>query len=66
MKLLWPDVFISGLFVRDSLARRGTAKTSWPSVHGDWAFFFAVYVSIFVVTPIAYYASFLRFMCQED
>ena len=50
--------FISGLFVRDSLARRGPgnflASRAW-RLGGPFT------ISIFVVTPIAYYASFLRY-----
>jgi surface polysaccharide O-acyltransferase-like enzyme len=50
--------FISGLFVRDSLARRGPgnflASRAW-RLGGPFT------ISIFVVTPIAYYPSFLRY-----
>jgi hypothetical protein len=49
--------FISGLFVRDSLARRGAA-----SFFANRALRLGVpfLISIFVVMPIAYYATFLR------
>ena len=50
--------FISGLFVHHSLSRRGpgnflTSRT--------WRLGVPFAISIFVVTPIAYYASFLRY-----
>jgi hypothetical protein len=50
--------FISGLFVYDSLARKGSARFL-----ADRALRLGVpfLVSIFVVVPIAYYASFLRY-----
>src|SRR5258706_3326595 len=50
--------FISGLFVRDSLARRGPGNFL-----ANRALRLGVpfTISIFVVTPIAYYASFLRY-----
>src|SRR5205807_5178365 len=49
---------ISGLFVRDSLARRGAA-----SFFANRALRLGVpfLISIFVVMPIAYYATFLRY-----
>src|SRR6267154_6165544 len=51
--------FISGLFVRDSLARRGPgnflASRAW-RLGGPFT------ISTFVVTPIAYYASLLRYL----
>jgi surface polysaccharide O-acyltransferase-like enzyme len=50
--------FISGLFVRDSLARRGSANFL-----GHRAFRLGVpfLISIFVLMPIAYYPTFLRY-----
>jgi peptidoglycan/LPS O-acetylase OafA/YrhL len=50
--------FISGLFVRDSLARRGAANFL-----GHRAFRLGVpfLISIFVLMPIAYYPTFLRY-----
>src|SRR5713101_7653914 len=50
--------FISGLFVRDSLARRGAANFL-----GNRAFRLGVpyLISIFVLMPIAYYPTFLRY-----
>src|SRR6266436_489811 len=50
--------FISGLFVRDSLARRGPANFI-----GNRAFRLGVpfLISIFVLMPIAYYPTFLRY-----
>jgi len=50
--------FISGLFVRDSLARKG-----WPFFLRDraWRLGVPFLVSIFVLVPIAYYPSFLRY-----
>ena len=50
--------FISGLFVRDSLARRGPANFL---ANRAWRLGVPFTISIFVVTPIAYYASFLRY-----
>jgi peptidoglycan/LPS O-acetylase OafA/YrhL len=50
--------FISGLFVRDSLARRGPADFLASRALRLGVPFL---ISIFVVTPIAYYASFLRY-----
>src|SRR5882757_4893493 len=50
--------FISGLFVRDSLARRGPANFL---ANRSWRLGVPFLVSIFVVMPIAYYASFLRY-----
>src|SRR6476469_2721776 len=49
---------ISGLFVHDSLARRGTAGyLRWLA----WRLGVPLSISIFVLIPIAYYASFLRY-----
>src|SRR6201994_1759926 len=50
--------FISGLFVRDSLARRGAL-----SFLGNraWRLGIPFLVSIFVLMPIAYYPTFLRY-----
>ncbi len=50
--------FISGLFVRDSLARGGSANFL---ANRAWRLGVPFLISIFVVTPIAYYASFLRY-----
>ena len=50
--------FISGLFVRDSLARRGPANFL---ANRAWRLGVPFTISIFVVTPIAYYPSFLRY-----
>jgi Acyltransferase family len=50
--------FISGLFVRDSLARRGPGNFL---ANRAWRLGVPFAISIFVVTPIAYYASFLRY-----
>src|SRR5712675_186320 len=50
--------FISGLFVRDSLARRGPANFL---ANRAWRLGVPFLIAIFVVTPIAYYASFLRY-----
>jgi surface polysaccharide O-acyltransferase-like enzyme len=50
--------FISGLFVRDSLARRGPGNFL---ANRAWRLGVPFTISIFVVTPIAYYASFLRY-----
>jgi peptidoglycan/LPS O-acetylase OafA/YrhL len=50
--------FISGLFVRDSLARRGPPNFL---ANRAWRLGVPFLISIFVVTPIAYYASFLRY-----
>jgi surface polysaccharide O-acyltransferase-like enzyme len=50
--------FISGLFVRDSLARRGTASFL---ANRAWRLGVPFLVSIFVVIPTAYYPSFLRY-----
>jgi peptidoglycan/LPS O-acetylase OafA/YrhL len=49
---------ISGLFVRDSLARRGPAKFLANRARRLGVPYL---ISIFVVTPIAYYPSFLRY-----
>ena len=49
---------ISGLFVHDSLVRRGTAGyLRWRA----WRLGVPLLISIFVLIPIAYYASFLRY-----
>jgi hypothetical protein len=50
--------FISGLFVRGSLARRGPANFLASRV---WRLGVPFLISIFVVMPIAYYPSFLRY-----
>src|SRR5258705_536630 len=50
--------FISGLFVRDSLARRGPRNFLG---NRAWRLGVPFTIAIFVVTPIAYYASFLRY-----
>src|SRR6266436_5961795 len=50
--------FISGLFVHDSLARRGPANFL---ANRAWRLGVPFLISIFVVMPIAYYASFLRY-----
>jgi hypothetical protein len=50
--------FISGLFVRDSLARRGGANFL---ANRAWRLGVPFLASIFVVMPIAYYPSFLRY-----
>ncbi len=50
--------FISGLFVRGSLARRGPGNFL---ANRAWRLGVPFTISIFVVTPIAYYASFLRY-----
>jgi surface polysaccharide O-acyltransferase-like enzyme len=49
---------ISGLFVHDSLARRGAAGYLRQRA---WRLGVPLLVSIFVLIPIAYYASFLRY-----
>jgi surface polysaccharide O-acyltransferase-like enzyme len=49
---------ISGLFVHDSLARRGAAGYLR---HRGWRLGVPLLISIFVLIPIAYYASFLRY-----
>src|SRR5216684_1113312 len=49
---------ISGLFVHDSLTRRGAADFLRWRV---WRLGVPLLVSIFVLIPIAYYASFLRY-----
>jgi surface polysaccharide O-acyltransferase-like enzyme len=49
---------ISGLFVHDSLARRGAAGYVR---HRAWRLGVPLLISIFVLIPIAYYASFLRY-----
>ena len=49
---------ISGLFVYDSLTRRGTADYLRERA---WRLGIPLLVSIFVLIPIAYYASFLRY-----
>src|ERR1700716_2414524 len=50
--------FISGLFVRDSLARRGPANFL---ANRAWRLGVPFLVSIFVVMPIAYYPTLLRY-----
>jgi surface polysaccharide O-acyltransferase-like enzyme len=50
--------FISGLFVRDSLARRGPANFL---ANSSWRLGVPFLISIFAVMPIAYYPSFLRY-----
>jgi Acyltransferase family len=54
--------FISGLFVRDSLARRGAANFLASRTRRLGVPFL---ISIFVVTPIAYYSSFLHYHPPE-
>jgi hypothetical protein len=54
--------FISGLFVRDSLARRGPANFL---ANRAWRLGVPFLISILVVTPIAYYPSFLRYHLPE-
>src|SRR6202166_2741527 len=49
---------VSGLFVHDSLARRGAAGYL---CHRAWRLGVPLLISIFVLIPIAYYASFLRY-----
>jgi surface polysaccharide O-acyltransferase-like enzyme len=53
--------FISGLFVRDSLARRGSADFVR---RRGWRLGVPFLVSIFVIMPIAYYPSFVRYNPQ--
>ena len=50
--------FISGLFVRDSLARRGPAEFL---KNRAWRLGIPFLLSIFVLMPIAYYPTFLRY-----
>jgi hypothetical protein len=50
--------FISGLFVRDSLARRGAGNYL---VHRAFRLGVPYLVSIFILMPIAYYPTFLRY-----
>src|SRR6201995_64170 len=50
--------FISGLFVRDSLARRGPAEFLR---NRAWRLGVPYLVSIFVLMPVAYYPTFLRY-----
>src|SRR5246127_962922 len=50
--------FISGLFVRDSLARRGRANFLRDRA---WRLGIPFLLSIFVLMPIAYYPTFLRY-----
>jgi hypothetical protein len=53
--------FISGLFVRDSLARRGPKDyLGWRA----WRLGVPFLVSIFVIMPIAYYPGFVRYNPQ--
>jgi surface polysaccharide O-acyltransferase-like enzyme len=49
---------ISGLFVHDSLTRRGAADYLR---HRAWRLGMPFLISIFVLIPVAYYASFLRY-----
>ena len=49
---------VSGLFVRDSLARRGAVGYL---CHRAWRLGVPLLISIFVLIPLAYYASFLRY-----
>lgn len=49
---------VSGLFVHDSLARRGAVGYAR---HRAWRLGVPLLISIFVLIPIAYYASFLRY-----
>src|ERR1700730_8134777 len=53
---------VSGLFVHDSLARRGAAGYLR---HRAWRLGVPLLVSIFVLIPLAYYASFLRYHLPE-
>jgi peptidoglycan/LPS O-acetylase OafA/YrhL len=53
--------FISGLFVRDSLARRGPKDFL---ARRAWRLGVPFLVSIFVIMPIAYYPSFVRYNPQ--
>src|ERR1700675_4385560 len=53
--------FISGLFVRDSLARRGPANFLG---NRAWRLGVPFLVSILVIMPIAYYPSFVRYNPQ--
>src|SRR5688572_8182574 len=50
--------FISGLFVRDSLARKGSAQFLRDRA---WRLGVPFLLSIFVLMPIAYYPTFLRY-----
>jgi peptidoglycan/LPS O-acetylase OafA/YrhL len=50
--------FVSGLFVRDSLARKGPASFLR---HRAWRLGVPYLVSVFVLMPIAYYPTFLRY-----
>ena len=49
---------VSGLFVHDSLARRGAVGYL---CHRAWRLGVPLLISIFVLIPLAYYASFLRY-----
>jgi surface polysaccharide O-acyltransferase-like enzyme len=49
---------VSGLFVHDSLARRGAANYLR---HRAWRLGVPLLISIFVLIPLAYYSSFLRY-----
>src|SRR5207302_2053094 len=49
---------VSGLFVHDSLVRRGAAGYL---CHRAWRLGVPLLISIFVLIPLAYYASFLRY-----
>jgi hypothetical protein len=56
---LWPACFfISGLFVRGSLARRRSENfLGWRA----WRLGVPFFVSIFILMPVAYYPTFLRY-----
>jgi hypothetical protein len=54
--------FISGLFVRDSLARRGAANFLG---HRGFRLGVPFLISIFVLMPLAYYPTFLRYHLPE-
>src|SRR5258708_33976175 len=53
--------FISGLFVNDSLARRGPSNVI---ANRAWRLDLPLWISIFVVTPISYIPTFLLFQLQ--
>src|SRR3981189_3570569 len=53
---------ISGLFVHDSLTRRGPANFL---ANRAWRLGVPFLISIFIVMPIAYYPSFLRYHLSE-
>jgi surface polysaccharide O-acyltransferase-like enzyme len=54
--------FISGLFVRDSLSRKGGARFLRDRA---WRLGIPYLVSVFVLMPIAYYPTFLRYHLPE-